>query len=95
MSAQHCLFSKETHGGHVKDDEQHDGCNPFMIHEKNPKFNFIPVPSLVKDKFGELASYLETQALGVTRNVLLYHTKGFYSRLIFHRLSVLKLKQNQ
>jgi hypothetical protein len=32
------LFSgKETHGGHVKDDEQHDDCNPFIIHEKKPK----------------------------------------------------------
>jgi hypothetical protein len=48
------LFSyKEACGGHVKDDEHDDGCNPFIIHEKNPKFNilnlevnFIPLPSL-------------------------------------------------
>jgi hypothetical protein len=51
--------------------------------KKNPKFNildskvnFIPLPSSIKDKFGELASFLETQALGVTRSVLLYDTKG-------------------
>jgi hypothetical protein len=70
--------------------------------KKNPKFNilnskvnFIPLPSSIKDKFGQLASYLETQALGVTRNVLLYDTKGSNSRLIFHTLNVHILKQNQ
>ncbi len=83
-------------------DEQHNGCNPFIIHEKNPKFNvlnskvnFIPLPSSIKEKFGELASFLETQALGVTRNVLLYDTKGSNSRLVFHTFNVFKLKQNQ
>ncbi len=36
------LFSwKEAHGGHVKDDEQHDGCNPFIIHEKKPKVQHL------------------------------------------------------
>jgi hypothetical protein len=70
--------------------------------KKNPKFNilnskvnFIPLPSSIKDKFGEVASFLETQAFGITRNVLLYDTKGSNSRLVFHTLSVLKLKQNQ
>jgi hypothetical protein len=35
--------------------------------KKNPKFNimnskvnFIPLPSLIKDRFGELASFLKT-----------------------------------
>jgi hypothetical protein len=28
-------------GGHVKDDEQHDGCNPFIIHEKKPKVQHL------------------------------------------------------
>jgi len=70
--------------------------------EKNPKFNivnskvnFIPLPSFIKNKFCELASFLETQALGVTRSVLLYDTKGSDSRLVCYTLSVLKLKQNQ
>jgi hypothetical protein len=70
--------------------------------KKNPKFNilnskvnFIPLPSSIKNKFGEVASFLETQALGITRSVLLYDTKGSNSRLVFHTLSVLKLKQNQ
>jgi len=31
------FFYKEACGGHVKDDEQHDGCNLFIIHEKKPK----------------------------------------------------------
>ncbi len=86
----------------MKDDEQHDGCNPFIIHKKNPKFNimnskvfFIFLPSSINDKFGELASCLKTQASGITRNVLLYYTKGSDSRLVFHTLNVLKLKQNQ
>ncbi len=61
----------------------------------NSKVNFIPLPSSIKDKFGELASFLETQALGITRSVLLHDTKGFNPRLVFHTLSVLKLKQNQ
>jgi hypothetical protein len=70
--------------------------------KKNPKFNilnskvnFIPLPSSIKNKFGEVASFLETQALGITRSVLLYDTKGSNSRLVFHTLNVLKLKQNQ
>jgi hypothetical protein len=70
--------------------------------KKNPKFNilnskvnFIPLPSSIKDKFGEVASFLETQALGITRSVLLHDTKGSNSRLVFHTLNVLKLKQNQ
>jgi hypothetical protein len=70
--------------------------------KKNPKFNilnskvnFIPLPSSIKNKFGEVASFLETQALGITRSVLLYDTKGSNSRLVFHTISVLKLKQNQ
>jgi hypothetical protein len=97
------LFSsKEAHGGHVKDDEQHDGCNSFIIHEKKPKVqhhdlmvNFISLPSSIKNKFFELVSFLKTQALRVTRSVLLYDTKGFDSRLVFHTLSVFKFKQNQ
>jgi hypothetical protein len=70
--------------------------------KKNPKFNilnskvnFILLPSSIKDKFGELASFLETQASGITRSVLLYDTKGSNSRLVFYTLSVFKLKQNQ
>jgi len=70
--------------------------------KKNPKFNilkskvnFIPLPSSIKDKFGELASFLETQVLAVTKSVLLYNTKGYNSRLVFHTLSVFKLKQKQ
>jgi hypothetical protein len=70
--------------------------------KKNPKFNilnskvnFIPLPSSIKDKFGELVSFLETQALGITRSVLLYDIKGSNSRLVFHTLNVIELKQNQ
>jgi hypothetical protein len=44
--------------------------------KKNPKFNilnskvnFIPLPSSIKNKFGELFSFLETQASRVTRSV--------------------------
>jgi hypothetical protein len=61
--------------------------------KKNPKFNilnskvnFIPLPSSIKNKFGEVASFLETQALGITRSLLLYDTKGSNSRLVFIHL---------
>jgi hypothetical protein len=70
--------------------------------KKNPKFNilnskvnFIPLLSSIINKFGELVSFLETQALGVTRSVLLYDTKCYNSRLVFHTCNVLKFKQNQ
>jgi len=33
--------------------------------------------------------------LAVTKSVLLYNTKGYNSRLVFHTLSVFKLKQKQ
>jgi hypothetical protein len=61
----------------------------------NSKVNFIPLLSSIKNKFGELASFLETQASGVTRCVLLYDIKGSNSRLVFHTLNVFKFKQNQ
>jgi hypothetical protein len=61
----------------------------------NSKVNFIPLPSSIKNKFGEFASFLKTQASRVTRCVLLYDIKGSNSRLVFHTLSVFKLKQNQ
>ncbi len=59
------------------------------------KVNFIPLPFSIKNQFGELASFLKTQASRITRSVLLYDTKGYNSRLVFHTLSVFKLKQNQ
>ncbi len=40
----------------------------------NSRVNFIPLPSSIKNKFGELVSFLETQASGLT-SVLLYDTK--------------------
>ncbi len=56
------------------------------------KGNFIPLPSSIKNKFGELVSFLKTQASRVTKNVLLYDTKGCNSMLVFHTLDVFKLK---
>jgi len=61
--------------------------------KKNPKFNilnskvnFIPLPFSIKNKFGELTSLIKIQALGVTKNVLSYDTKGYSSRLVFKHL---------
>jgi hypothetical protein len=102
MSAQHCFLvrklvvdmSRMINNMMVVTFLSYMKKNP-MFNIVNSKVNFIPLPSLIKDKFVELASFLETQALGVTRSVLLYDTKGFDSRLVFHTFNVLKLKQNQ
>jgi hypothetical protein len=70
--------------------------------KKNPKFNIVNLkvnlillPSSIKDRFGELASFFKTQASGLTRSVLLYDTKGFDSWLVFHTFSVFQFKLNQ
>jgi len=57
------------------------------------KVNFIPLPFSIKNIFGELTSFFETQASRVTRIVFSYDAKGFNSRLVFKCLVFLNSKK--